>query len=112
MQILTNGTVNQTTSIDVRLNNILYTNGQTLQLGAHAPNTQFTVNMNVTNKGNTPITFALFIPDRPASFTYSWSYNQTTIPIGQSRIADLIITIPPTAPAGTYSFGTLTFDVT
>lgn len=99
------GIIGTHAELTVYIEDVLWTNNTENDWGTCEPGYIYLKELNVTNTGNTPLTVQVILEDLPPGWTLTWAHNNTSFAIGQSKAADLQLSIPSDATGwGTWGF--------
>lgn len=99
-----NATVKASTSLEIYLDDELWTNGTAIDWGTIEPEDIWYSNLTVVNTGNTNTTVYLVIEGLPQGWTETWTANNTFLEPTESVSGDLTLTVAADATAGTYEW--------
>ena len=92
-----NGTITDHPELTMYVAGIIQPNNTAIDWGACEPGLTYLMKFNVTNTGNTALTVQIIPYGLPSTWKLTWTYNNTVFAIGESKVADLELTIPSDA---------------
>jgi len=91
------GTIVDHPELTMRIEGTVWLNNTAIDWGACEPGSTYLMELNVTNTGNMSLTVQIIPYGLPSTWQLTWAYNNTLFAIGESKMANLELTIPSDA---------------